>query len=499
MKELTTFIKSLTKEETRSFKIYSSRIDIGDDKKVVLLFDYIKDEKYEEDDDELIKIFFPNGDKNPYYRLKNRLFEDIEKSQMLLHALSNDRVSALTYVNIANNLEKKNFPELAYFFLKKAERKALKGNYLDLLFVIYGSILQLSTSYSEIDPEYYNKLYIENNEKYKLTMEANATALIINHKLKKSNFTSNELPEKVLNEVIADLNISNKVHQIGSVRLSNHECLRDVLLVQKKFVQLEEYLIRSLKEFEKEKLFNEDNFRSKLLLIVWIINTLNKNKKYTESSIYNEILYQEIVKFDKRYFNDFIFSYYQGLMIDHMVKWNLNKGVELLEELKNNKSFEINRHYSLFLHLNLISLYYLQENYNQAIKNLVPLLQKDVYKQQSIDIQMVIAIVEVLLQYEQDDEEYVINKVAYYERTFKDEFQQEQYQRQKLILGIVKYSITKDGGWKNKYVLGKVEEFLKLKPEFELGSNETIDYNLWIKSKMNNLKYSDLYQSKAMS
>jgi hypothetical protein len=499
MKELTSFIKSLTKEETRSFKIFSSRIDTGDDKKVVQLFDYIKDDKFEEDDEELVRTLFPSGDKNPFYRLKNRLFEDIEKSQLLLHSLDNDKVSAYSYLCLANNFEKKNMPEMAYFFLKKAEKRAIRSNYHDLLFVIYSAIMQLSSNYSEIDPEYYNKLYIENNERYKLSMEATATALIINHKLKKTNFTTNDLPEKVLDAIISELNISNKVQQISSVRLSNHECIRDVLLLKKNFKQLEEYLIRSLNEFERDKLFNEDNYRSKLLLLVWIINTLNKNKKYNESAIYNEILYQEIVKFDKRFFNDFIFSYYQGLMIDHMVKWNIDKGIELLEELKENKQFELNKHYTIFLHLNLISLYYLKENYNAAIKNLVPLLQKDSMKTQSIDIQMVISILELLLQYEMDDTDYILSKVNYYERIYKEEFQTENYQRQKLIIGIVKYSLTKDGGWKNKYVLGKVEEFLKLKPGFELGSNETIDYNLWIKSKMERANYSEIYKQKAMS
>lgn len=154
--QLTTIINALNKEEIRSFKLYSGRINTGDgDNKTVKLFDLIKYEGVDEFDNSIVKQLFPAGNINAYYRLKNRLLNDIEQSLLLIHRSKDDRFNIYKLIELANVFRYKSNYHLAFSYLQKAEKKAKQAEHLDLLSIIYDEINELSKDFYKIDPEVY--------------------------------------------------------------------------------------------------------------------------------------------------------------------------------------------------------------------------------------------------------------------------------------------------------------------------------------------------------
>ena len=85
MNILQSMIQSLQKEEQRFFKIYISRVNHGEDRKDIALFDMYKEQKELFDEEVASNILYGKKDKNSYYRLKNRLQTELNKSLILQH------------------------------------------------------------------------------------------------------------------------------------------------------------------------------------------------------------------------------------------------------------------------------------------------------------------------------------------------------------------------------------------------------------------------------
>ena len=85
-------ISSLTKEESRFFKLYAERTNNNRERKDLMLFDQIR--KSDITEDELVNILSYRNSKNAYYRLKNRLLFDV-KSLVLQHLNNEEDVLIL--------------------------------------------------------------------------------------------------------------------------------------------------------------------------------------------------------------------------------------------------------------------------------------------------------------------------------------------------------------------------------------------------------------------
>jgi hypothetical protein len=125
MNILQKIIATLNKEESRFYKLFASRTNSKKERKDVLLFDYIR--RYNEDYDESFiakKLYKDN--KNAFYQLKNRLFKDLNKTMMLQHLPKEKDIHTLQSVLLSRVYKKKGDMDLSFYYLKKAESKALE-------------------------------------------------------------------------------------------------------------------------------------------------------------------------------------------------------------------------------------------------------------------------------------------------------------------------------------------------------------------------------------
>src|SRR5687768_10429598 len=77
---LNQLVALMDRKEVKNFKIFIERGWQQDDRKDVALFDILRKSKAGYDDEKIFKKLYKGIDKNAYYRLRNRLAEDINLS-----------------------------------------------------------------------------------------------------------------------------------------------------------------------------------------------------------------------------------------------------------------------------------------------------------------------------------------------------------------------------------------------------------------------------------
>ncbi|MBP6722181.1 MAG: hypothetical protein KA239_07660, partial [Bacteroidia bacterium] len=185
-------IFSLTSDEVRRFKILSNRFKSEDEKKLIILFDTIRSEKFIDEEQEIVKSLYQTNDaqtRNRYYRLRNKLLENIEKSLTFYHFKYKDSIHAYYDIQLAIMFRERGGYGLALYFLKKAEKKAKELDQFNILEVIYEEYTQLAVKDIEIDIEEVLERRKANLEKVKIQRRNTEAIAIITQQLKKSNFS----------------------------------------------------------------------------------------------------------------------------------------------------------------------------------------------------------------------------------------------------------------------------------------------------------------------
>ncbi len=499
MKHLTEIIRNLNKEEIRNYKIFANRIKHKKKKKrkIVQLFDYIKQGEYEENDPELVKALFGEDNRNAYYRLKNRLLEDIQRSLLYLHFNVDEQVRIHNYMALAKLFSYKSLYRQAIYLLRKAERKAKKQEYYELLNLIYDQVIAICRNYDEIDPEPYIKKREENAKKYELVYQTNHLIAQLNYKLKQTNFseTDKNVLEQ-LDKIQDDLDITNELYQIPRIQLQIHECVRNKLLQQNELESLEIYLTNTLARFEEENFFSKSTHEDKIIILSWIIITLFRNNKFDKTPDYLEKLHKALQAYNNLYYDKYIWTYYQSLAFYHNLTNQNKKAIELLEELKKETKYAGTNFYDIGLHINLALFYYCDNNLNKAIYNLSHLFTKDVYDKLSDPWKLSVSIVEIILHYEDNNIDYVVYNIKEIKRKFRSLLKTDAHKKDKAFLKILNKIIKYTAPYNNEKVTQPLHHFIEQYPSFSPGSNETINYSAWLKAKLNNEHYYNIILKK---
>jgi len=492
--QLTTIINALNKEEIRSFKLYSSRISSADgENKTVQLFDMIRYESADEFDNSVVKQLFPKGNINAYYRLKNRLLNDIEQSLLLIHRSKDDRFNIYKLIELANVFRYKSNYQMAFNYLQKAEKKAKQAEHLDLLNIIYDEINALAKDYYKIDPETYITKKKENTAQHTKKLQSEYLVATVSYKLVNSNYDfktadlQNEL-EEIRNKLALDPAITQSL----DVQFSVHKIVRTSLLQQKDWISLEKYLKDTYDDFEKNNFFTKKYFEKKFTILNWIVNVSSVNLKFEQSQNYAEILHKNLGKFNKKFYHKYLWMYHQSRVINGSFLGENGKVIDLLEEIAANPKLKGTNFYDVFIYVNLAVGYFNAKNYKAGLKSLVPVLQGESFNSLSKSLQLSINLVNLILHYANGDTLYLVNKITEIRRLFRKELKQENFAREKALVTIIRSMSISADGHKKKKIKENIQRFISASPKFEPGSNEAINYRLWLESILNNKTYYDL-------
>lgn len=475
-------IAVMNKEEIRHYKLFIKRTTVQEERKDEVLFDYTKRNAANFNEDKIAKLLYNKEDKNAYYRLKNRLIEDIGKSLLSQHYKDNDINTIVNYILLARLFFKKGQFKICNYYLIKAERKASEKEYIEWLDIIYTDFIKLSHETLEINPEEYIKKRKLNRAKLIKLQEIDDILAMLIYRIKTSqNYSSkNTKITELLQKTITDFSKSKDVKKSPVLRFKIYDSVSRILLQQQNFIALEKYLIKTYNEFTKEKLFNEQNHNTKLQLLTYLTNCLFKNHKNDLSLIYAEQLKNAMQEYNGILKDKYLFFYYNSLVINYSVK-NIDKAIEILHEAKNNETVKKLPMYNVFVYLNLSVLYFGKGLFKDAIRNLVKPLLEDAYSNLDEVFRLKLSIFELMIRFELNDFDYLERKIERLKKEYKHLLKIQEYKLQVQMIELIKKMNTSNNLKKDDSLVKLAKSILN-NQESEQETN-IVNYSKWIKNK----------------
>jgi hypothetical protein len=458
-----------------------NRTNANEDRKDVALFDFIKKNKDNLNEDLILKKLYKSSiDKNSFYRLKNRLLNEINKSLLLLHHNKTEYLTVLNCIALSKLFIEKSDYKLAYEYLIQAEQKAAKQEFYDLLDLIYSDLIKLSQESVEFNPiEFIEKRKL-NHKSLHILQEIDdlLAALVYRIKISQNYSTNNYQFTEVLNKTINDFIGNEEVKKSTKIQFKVYHSISRILLQHRDYVSLEEYLKLTYRDFSKRGLFNKSNHETKLQMLTYLINSLFKNKKTDESLGTTQQLFVAMQEHDSLLFNKYLFYYYNSLVINYQVS-DKYKAIEVLQEAKTKTEIQQLPFYTIFIHLNLAVLNFDTQNFKEARKNLSKLKISDHYKNMDKVFQFKVAIFELLTCFELEDIDLFDYQLHLIRKDYKELLDKDAYRREQLFIHILTLMENK----KETSLTTYINELNAL----PTSDNDMINYNDWLRLKTKKL------------
>jgi hypothetical protein len=485
MEVLNSIVNGMNKEEVRHFKLWLQSTNSSDARKDVLLFDYMRkaDEKY--DEGHIFRKLYGKGDKNSFYRLKHRLQEDLGCNLALLHFDKNDSNNLYLNLSLFQIFVSRNKPELALYYLKRAEKKATKSENFEMLDIIYANFVRLSSDMPEINPEAYIDLRKENAVKLNQLRDADQVLAAVTYRLKLSqNYGKRDVGLlKMLDSTIKEFANDDSIKKSKSFQTRVFRAVSQVLIQKHNFEELEKYMLGIYKRFVEEHWFDKANHETKLQMLVYIINALFKNRKYRDSLDYAETLGEELSAFNNLLYDKYLFFYYNALVINY-AQIDINRGLKALDELEQEMKGKKNSYYEFFIYLNKANLLFFQRKTNEAIRNLVKLNTNDHYKKADQSFKLKIAVAECIMHCESDEPEVTLKRVERVRKEFKVLLFGKDFKRELYVLSLIPKLCAVSDLQKESKLLKEIIRFVKLPVKPSVEDGEVLRYRSWLAPKV---------------
>jgi hypothetical protein len=478
-------VEGMNKEQVRYFKLFMSRSHDKEGRLDVRLFDYMRRSGERYNEKKIVRQLYPEGDKNSFYRLRNRLLREVNKSLIIQHFEDDES----TYTHFLLALEKyylsRNNVKVAHYFLKKAETQARKTENYELLDLVYGEYIKLSHEMPSINPEYYIKLRVENQEQIRQLRTIDDILAVVSHKMKLTqNFSSDENPvlsilQKTVKQYSMDKNVSNN----PKLRFRIYHAVTQIFLQRREYKTLENYLLNTWKEFNAEKCFNKNNHDTKLQMLVFIINTLFKNEKLKESLKFADKLRASMDEFQGLHFDKYLFYHYNSLVINYS-RTDRDKAIAILNDMKANEKISSVPFYEMFIYLNLAVCYFDKREFHQSIRHLNRLYGRDGYAAADASLKFKISIAELIIRYELHDFDILEIKLKQVKKDFKEFFSRRSSAREVLMINIITRLIEKDSLRTEKALMAQVRQVILSPSKKESSDADILNYKNWLVEKL---------------
>ncbi|MBS1623946.1 MAG: hypothetical protein JST83_08005 [Bacteroidetes bacterium] len=485
MDTLHSLVQCLNKEEIRFYKLYSQRYITGQDSLGNQLFDLMRKEATAYNDQNTFeKLYTAKGDKNTYYRLKNRLQHDLCDSLTMLHFDKDEANELYRYICVYNILYAKQKYELAHYFIRQAEKKAEQSNNPELLDIIYSNIVKLSNHILKINPEEYVEKQSQNALLLNRLRQMDQVLAVLNYRIKVTqNFQKgNENLLKLVDKTVKDFGRDKTISENRSFQIKIYRAISQAMVQKRRFHELEVYLLKTYDSFQHHHWLDRDTHDVHLQMLVYIINSFLMQKKFDEALQYIKTLGTEMDRYDRLLYNKYLFFYYNTQLLVYLDK-DYNKALYILDEFERITRKASNSYYEQFIHLNRAILYFWTEKYSDAIRSIIKLYLNDHYKQADRSFKFKIEIAEVIMQYEAGDADTAERRIKQIKKTYTDLMKDATFAADHAVLDILQSLIAAIPAKPSTRTITKISKLIKnLAAESEVDTH-IIDYARWLAPK----------------
>lgn len=480
-------IATMKKEEIRFFKLLAARSHSNEERKDILLFDYIRKKRENYQEKEIITQLYGKldslADKNAFYRLKNRLLSDINQSQWLLHHEDDLMTYGIYLFSLAKMYKTQKNVAVSWHYLKKAEKNAIENENFEILDLIYSLYIELSYEELSLNPEKYIQLRHENRKKWELIGEIDDMLARVSHKIRISLNASKDSDLLFeLQKKVDDLSRMESIKRSIKMRFKVYHVLIRILLQKDEYKLMETYLKETYEVFQKEALFNKQTHNTKLQMITYLMNTMYLLGDNAASLFYTEQLKTAMEEYNGFLANEYEFFYFNSLVMNYFVV-DKNKAIniflELKKELPQKKNTKLNH---LFIYLNLALLYFATEQYRKSLRNLNELYLTNEYKELGDNLKLRIGILEALNLRQTQNEDISKNKILRLQKEFHLILQTEEHKIDVHFMEFLLNILSLNSSLKIKELALLYLEEDKNYPQPAL--QQVLDYKEWIKTRL---------------
>ena len=483
MKLLTRIVQSMEKEDLRNFRLFAERVRSDQfDRKIIDLFDAVLEGTHE-DDDELQDSLYPGGNRNAYYRLKNRLLTEVQRSLLVLHHDLDPQTQVMKLLMISRWLQFRAEWEGAGMVLEKAAKLCEKERIPRWHMLVYEEWLALSREDPRIDPLPIVERLRALDKEYQGWREFSQTLALVSHRLRRTNLsqTDQEMVSR-LREIQEQL-MAMPAYDQPDHHWQLHQVVRETLLEQRDYANLETYLLEAYGDLQRKGAFAKAYLREKIVLLSWIVNTLSQNRKFHTSLEWAERLHEALQEQNQRYFQAFCWTYSQALVVNFTCLGQLDQAIQHLLSLQESSKESLPVTALPFLTMNLIRLLHYQGETKAALQHLMNMINGDQFQSLSTSIQLSAAISELILRIEGQDAEFAAYRYKELRRKFRPQLDDPAFTVHMEMLNVLRLWI-KDGQVLPEGKARKLALAYLRNSDIPLNAGEVINYKGWMYAKL---------------
>ena len=468
---LDSIVQSLSKEEVRFFKLFLKRTD-NKNRKDVDLFDYMKKKKGDFTTEDVLKKLETNP--NNYYQIKNRLYHELNNSMVWQYIWKDNQSKSFSYVLLARVYKDKGELELAFHYLKYAEKEAIDSELYEILSIVYTETIQLSHELISIDVDKYIALKRENILILSEIDEVDLLLAKVMYDIKtKQNFGKVDLSLfKIVKSKYSKISKDKKLVNSARFRMRLFKMYSRLLLQERDYQSLEKFLIESNNEFEEDKLFSRSNHNEKLTLLTYLTNCLCKNKKHKESLKYAELLLISMKEYDSFLHDKYLFFYY-NILVSNYAKTDKDKALIYLNKASKNEVIKKLPSYTSFIYLNRSLIYFHEDNFIDAQKNMSRLILQEDFILLDKAFQLKILIADIIIRFKNGKHD-IIDKIKDIRRNYKQLLLDEEYVRDREMINIISKKINDED------IADDKKRILSYMSDYDSEDIDIISYNSWL-------------------
>lgn len=497
-------IENLTSDEVRRFKILSNRFKADEEKKLIVLFDAIRAGGFKEVEDEVITQLYGDTNartKNSYYRLRNKLLSNLEKSLLFYHFNYKNTLESHSHIQLATLFKEKGIYKEAYHYLKKAEKVALAHDQFSVIEVVYDEMVQLAGRDINIDIE---TVIEKRNANLKKIDIQRSTTEILGMVSQKANRLSVARGQKgasmieMLEQIKDRLEEYQDIFNSPSGKISVARTVCAILLRKGVYQELKDYIIKTFESFEKDKLFDRNNHSFRLQMRIWLINTLRKLFQFSEEAHQIKLLLKDLKMYGKQNYNEYAIYYYTSKINNEKLVGNLEAAGETLKEAFNNKAIVQNDLSELYLLISQADQYFNQELYAQAFDILHRIQTHKRFEDLDVEAKFYLSIFEIVVGYEAQKYELIEAKYKSLRKKYKKVLSDGEYAKAQKFATIVMRLNGAATEKRNVSLNATYHSFVENFPKSEVADNQIIMYEVYLKAKLEEKSYYELFQDEIL-
>lgn len=495
-------IENLTSDEVRRFKILSNRFKADDEKKLIVLFDAIRAGNYGTIEEEMVTQFYgdmSHNSRNNYYRLRNKLLNNIEKSLLFYHFNYKNTLEAYGTLQLSLLLEERGLYKETYYYLKKAEKVALKYDQFNILEVIYDEMIRLASKDIEVEVETILKNRKANFTKIEMTRLTSEVLGVISQQLKKRNFSRNTKKSDsviaLLEETKVRLESHKEIFQSPSGKILIFRTVSAILQQKAAYPELNKYVKETFEDFESNKLFSKENHSTRLLMRIWRINCLWIMLKVKEAKAEIDALEEDLAMYKRQNFNEYAVYFYTSKVNNQKMRGDLEGASLTLKEAMQVKEITQSSLNELILMISLADQYFCQGLFSHALETLHKINAHSKYEKLDEEVRFYLMIFEMITSFESKNYGLVDSLHQKLKSQFRPLLKDDSYEKPHRFVDILMRMNQAALDGKKTFLNATYKNFTTDFPPSEISSNQVIFYELYLQSLAEDRSYYSLFCS----